>query len=272
MVSPSPLQPDLHKSAKLAVLFYGQLRTGLYCLPWHVGALTKLHVDYSVFVDLQTSNSYSNVKGFVSVPASSPEACKHFAEALPNLKNYEIDFAANELTPDKGYWHYARMFRSLFRVHALAELSGEVFTHYVALRTDCLVGPDNHNLAQFVSSLARDAERNFHSDCGPFVVSSHELVHGTGYGDLVMGARSDVFSSVLGYCSRPLFNQQRSGWAKYPYGPNVMLYKACTWASIGHKPSPTKVALVRPTADLSKPVMDSFPYHEKFWRVSHKGM
>lgn len=272
MVSYTPHQPGLFQHAKLAVIFYGQLRTGLYCLPWHTSALSKLTENYSVFVDLQTSNSYPNVKNLYTQNASSEADCFAFGQGLPNLRGFTIDYTSEELAPSSGYWHYARMFRSLLRTYAQAELSGEVFTHYLALRTDALVGPDADSLSKFVADLVKDPGRNFHSDCGPFRVAVSELGQGTGYGDLLMGASADVFTAVLGYCSRVLFNQPRFGWAKYPFGPNVMLYKACTWSNIGHKPTKHKVALVRPTADLTRPVLYSFPYHENFWRDQHKGM
>lgn len=254
---------------RIGVLFYGEWRTADYCWPWNAQMCDRAT---KVFISTKIQSSFPNVKGDTAVIQHDPESLKFLARQY--VPDCDIDVsadAAERLANSKGYWVYARLMWSMNRAFWLYQQWAKhnpPLDFLILTRLDELVGPHPQALIDWILS---DDKNVYHVYSNISNMRFYQQEFGLGIGDLLLAGSPFAINGLLSYCMKTLTVEHEAGWTRWRHGPNIMLNDAAheSSLSVGHVPLP--VALVRPNADLSIPVMDSFHYHEKFWLSNHKG-
>ena len=255
---------------KIAVCLYGQYRTGDYCLPWIRKQYAFADADY--FIHTKVSSTYPNTEVEEPLRYVYPEDVHRSIRNELGLlvKTCRILSVGEEKqTPDRGHWHYAPMFSSM--QHAVyAALGAYATTPYdliIAQRLDMLVGP-------FVESVA-EAAKNYTRPHTVFTVNPEMRFMNEGmqagiHDVFLAGTPAAMNLLVAGTLEATAF-PRTTDWQRYLFeGPNVFLRKAAATAGLHVGHARVGFALVRPNADLSRPALESYAYHEKFWSTNHR--
>lgn len=255
---------------KIAVCLYGQYRTGDYCLPWIKEQYAFADVDY--FVHTKAYSTYPNTRGQNPLEVMYPDVIgKQLRSVLGTQVKWSriLEIGDEHHKPGNGHWHYAPMFASLQQA-VYAALAAYANTHYdviIAQRLDMLVGPR-------VSFLA-DAARQYTKPLTVFTVNPEMRFMNegmqAGIHDVFLAGTPSTMNLLVGETFEATACPSKNDWQRYLFeGPNVFLRKAAASAGLHLAHARVGFALVRPTADLTVPVFDSYSYHEKFWSTQHR--
>lgn len=259
------------RRSKVAVCIYGQYRTGDYCLPWIQEQWASADTDY--YVNVKVGNTYGNLPTRIDVADHlvsdvQSSVSRHLGDRVRHLQVQTED----PLTK-LGYWHYAPMFASMQRalyscLRAVAK--GAHYDWVVLQRPDVLVGPE-------VRSLDKLPVRPL-DDISILTVDSHmNQIFGEarsgGVHDMLLAGSPAAMNLLIAGTFEATVGATLQDWQKFFFtGPNVFLRQCADQANLRLVSFRSIVAVVRPTADLTIPVLQSFEYHRKFWTSSHKGM
>lgn len=258
-------------SPSVAYCFYGQYRTADYCLPWiaeTVGTTDNLR---AVFVSTKVMNTYPNSQGAQAERAKSSSIVSNLLGVWPQAKIHIDPVVHHVLDPKKGYWNYARMFWSMNKAYQMycdwAEANGDVDL-LVFHRLDALTGPNPTTLSSYLKHLQVVPYALW---CDNGHIRFHYNEFGLGVSDLTLVGSPFAMGTILSYSTDCMVHRPKQGWHKFMHGPNIQLKNAADAASLTIFKLAGETALVRPNADLTLPVFESFTYHSKFWRQAHKG-
>jgi len=273
------------KEIRIAVCLFGQVRTGLYCAEYIKrlynlsnvtinGCIHPVKIDFFCSVKNYNTNGHVSGKVFgeestVLVPQSDiDELLNTYNPILSNVIDYKLDL--------KYYkrWVYLPMITGLIdsiNLKSRYELDHQfVYDYCFCQRYDCLVHPIDiikRIILQIEPGLAIVQYYN---------INNNEDSH-VSMGDFWWGSDSlsiDLMAASLGriqYINEK--NKEHNFWY-IGLGPNVCLYKALSENDIMIK-TPNfgiDVVLVRPEADLSIPVIESFLLHREFYTSNHPGL
>jgi hypothetical protein len=258
-------------SPSVAYCFYGQYRTANYAMPWLKEMVISTDNVKSVFCSTKIMNTYPNSIEDLEKVVTPPDKAR--ATLVKTFPGIELDLSLTvhkALDPNRGYWHYARMIWSMNKVlqmyNVWAKDHGDVDL-IVLSRLDSLIGPQPTSLGSWFRHQ-KPKYRHLWTCPGTMHFSGSEL--GVGLGDLLLIGTPMSINSLLSYSLECLSTRPRLGWATYRHGPNLLFKRAADASSLLTYPLPVRIALVRPNADLSIPVFDSFEHHAKFWTDNHK--
>jgi hypothetical protein len=254
---------------RIALCLYGQYRTGDYCLPWIKQQFEFADVD--VYAHLKSYNSFTNQV----VPSNSEFQEGHIEEKLGALFGTSVKYVHVLHRHDnpflaRGVWHFASLFASIQASVYRALLYADKYDMIVAQRTDVLIGPTTRALASVWPSSVNERDL--------WVIDNNM---GQIKGEARSGGLHDVFfmgspgamNLLVADTFRATCNVSNSDWMKFQFmGPNLFLAQSAHKANLQVHNLGTGFAIVRPNADLSVPVEQSFHYHQKFWVENHKGM
>lgn len=260
---------------KIALCFFGEARTASYTAPWFnecVKGLDLSMLGVCLKLEAYEPNSMSNtgkyqVKSRDLFDAYTSQPSFHEKAYFSLVNNF------SKLDPKKGYWHFSRLFWALN--HSLQFYNSWARTHedvdlLILSRPDCLLGPTPDYFRRWVRSLELHKYDLF---TAPGVMKFNTAAdYGLGIGDFALAgspfALNMLLSNTIGAVVRASVDDHR----RYHFGPNIYLKHALDDSGLHHQTIPLNVALVRSSADLSLPVLESFNYHEDFWKSDHKGI
>lgn len=256
---------------RVAVCLFGQYRTGDYCLPWIREQWASTDVSY--YVNVKVGNTYGNLLNSPRVDAHSADSIADsvFHHLGDKVKHVQVQTEDPLTTP--GYWHYAPMFSSmqLSLYRALRHVAeGHHYDWIVLQRPDVLIGPE-------VRSLDKLPIRPL-DDTSIFTVDPHmSQIHGEarsgGVHDMLLAGSPAAMNLLIAGTFEATAGASLQDWQKFFFmGPNLLLRRCADQANLRLVPLRATVAVVRPTSDLTVPVLNSFEYHRKFWTSVHKGM
>ena len=292
------------KKMRIAVCLYGQPRTGIYTAPWikewfNIPAGTEINtykktitkqvefqsrdrydVEVDYFLHLKNFNIYFNTRGDDDTqnPIAVPQ---EDLEQLINIyqpKKYEYSTYEQEETLVRGNHHrnhYSGMFYSIattLRLKKEYELEmGFNYDYCFAHRYDSIVG---NNINTFKNRLS-----------GPGLLPLSILATQTqshrweteywrlGPDDTFFGGDNLAMELLIADISRVYAQDNiiycNDDWA----GPNIVVERSIHNVSISLDYDPNLTcAIVRHRADLTRPVLESWQYHQNFWISNHKGI
>lgn len=259
----------------IGVLFYGQWRTADYCLPWLELMLGRVNDLRFISVSTKAVSNYRNLKAgqedsHYKPPADIKDRLRGFLPDVDRVIDINLS-VSQQLNPSRGHWAFSRLFWSLNKAlsgyNVWAETHGDVDL-LVCLRLDTLIGPSIAALGDWLNDVQTD---NFSVYTAPESLRFHEGELGLGIGDIVFAASPYAMNAMLSYTCRCLMQKQQS-WLRFNHGPNILLKDAADAASIRSRALPVSIAIVRPNADLTIPVLESFAHHKDFWWQNHKAV
>lgn len=285
------------KKIKIAVLMYGQIRTGIYCAPWikswfsmptHITIplykqrisnynellqpeICQVEVDY--FLDLKDKNTYANSTG-----VDSPDIDIQKIIDLYQPKKFNITSIDEELNwkTTNGLQNYASMFNSIrtcLRLKQQSELeSGELYNFCFTHRYDAINGPDINSFRTKLTTTGFPPLT---------IISPHRGMSRWPWENWRMGPNDTFFGGdnlaveiLMAEVSKILFvNNNLFVSAGEWQGPNVILGRAINNSSLEYQEDMNFfTAMVRPNADLTKDVFESWTYHQEFWVRNHAAL
>lgn len=268
----SSLPTPRSEAPTVAYCFYGQYRTADYCLPWIAATVSATSNVRGVFVSTKLANTYPNVSNRSNSQLSDSRVItRKLTETWPDAVVHVDPVVHLVLDPAKGYWNYSRLFWSLNKVYQMycqwALEHGDVDL-LVFHRLDALAGPRPDTIGNYLRR-AKVTPYELWVDNGHIRFHFHEF--GNGISDLTLVGSPFALGTLLSYTTQSLAHRPTQGWSKFMHGPNIHLLDAAHAASLSVNKLAGETALVRPTADLTIPVFESFEYHAKNWKQDHKG-
>lgn len=291
-----------YKKIKIAVCLYGQPRTALYCAPWikqwftvpsgteinqykqnydmHPEFVSKepcdVEIDY--FLHIKDYNIYINTIG-------DPDWDSHAVKRVPQdyidqlidtykPKKYQVLTHDEEqsITLSGTRNGYCAMYYSLtsaMRLKREYEIeTGELYDYCFTHRYDGITGPD-------INSFRTRLE-------GPGFPPMSVITLGgmfrwkwenwrLGPSDVFLGGDNLAMEMLLADASRIFLSDNYLMCNDDIGGPNVVLGRSFGNSSISQESEHhMHCAIVRHSADLSIPVMESWLYHQNFWLTNHK--
>lgn len=292
-----------YKKVKIAVLMYGQVRTGKYCAPWikewfnipegtpltlynqrifgdhQAFAPEPCTVEVDYFLDLKDRNISSNSVGDdPNIPDMlSTEQLNEIIDIFqPKGVNYTN--CDDELKWRLGHnlQHYANMFSSIYTCMMLKRqhefTTGQTYDFCFAHRFDAINGPDitgfkNRMMMEGIPplSLVFAYSATTHFRRWPW---EHWRL---GPNDIFFGGDNLAMEMLMADISKLLFvNDNLYISATEWGGPNIVIGRAINNCSIEYQSDIRFVpAVVRKNADLKGNVFESWPYHANFWIQNH---
>jgi hypothetical protein len=273
---------------KIAVCLYGEPRTALYCAPWikecfnfdsgratliwnpidhwhtnHV-ASPEFQVDY--FCDIKQTSWAKNDRGAKEQTVPHSTRKKIIETFAP--KKYSHTPKALDIRLCKNKPFHTSMFSSICRSVLLkqqAELEmGESYDGVFVSRYDVLLGPKIDTVKSIIHTHGIQ----------PLVIYGNYVVNHRFPIEAFRGGFADMFFWGDSFSIDALSARLYSLWASnnqddlvepFASGPNTYLSMAVSDAGLVYQPTQTEVAIVRDTADLTKPVLESWDYHAAFW-------
>lgn len=293
-----------YKKIKIAVCLYGQPRTALYCAPWikqwftvpagtsinqykknydmHPEFVSKepceVEVDY--FLHVKDYNIYINTIGDPewepnggSVKKVSQDYIKQLIDTY-NPKKYQILTYEEEspITSPGTRNGYSAMFYSVssaLRLKKEYEIeTGQLYDYCFVHRYDGITGPD---INSFKTRLEGPG-------FPPLTVITLGDMYRWKWENWRLGP-NDVFLGGDNLAMEMLFADVSAVYATDDFikcnddigGPNVILGRSFGNSNVSQSPEyHMHCAIVRHSADLSRPVMESWQYHQEFWLKNHK--
>jgi hypothetical protein len=194
-----------------------------------------------------------------------------FSHLKDKVKDLQVQTEDPLTTP--GYWHYAPMFSSMQRALYSCLRAVTTGAHYdwvVLQRPDVLIGPEVRSLHKLTSHVP--------DSTSIFTVDTHmSQIFGEarsgGVHDMLLAGSPAAMNLLIAGTFEATAGATLQDWQKFFFmGPNLLLRKCADQANLRLAPLRAAVAVVRPTADLTQSVFNSFEYHRKFWTSIHKGM
>jgi len=293
-----------YKKVRIAVCLYGQPRTALYCAPWikewfrvpsgieinqykqnydmHPEFVSKepcdVEVDY--FLHIKDYNIYINTIGDPDWnPNMDPvkRVSQDFINQLIDVyqpKKYQI-LTHDEEQPIIGPGvrnGYCAMFYSLtsaMRLKREYEIeTGQLYDYCFTHRYDGITGPTIDSFRMILEGPGFP----------PMAVTTLGDMFRWKWENWRLGP-SDVFLGGDNLAMEMLLADTARVYALDNFimcnddigGPNIILGRSFGNSNIKHNPNyHTHCAIVRHSSDLSRPVMDSWQYHQEFWLKNHK--
>lgn len=292
-----------YKKKRIAVCLYGQPRTALYCAPWikewfnvpagaeineykknfdmHPEFISKdpcqVEVDY--FLHIKDYNIYTNTIGDIgSGPDDSPvrKVSQEFLDELVkvyNPKKYQVLSHEEESYLIQGHRNsYSALFYSIssaMRLKREYEIeTGITYDYCFAHRYDGITGPDINSFKKRIT--------------GPGFPPMAVLALGEmfrwkweqwrlGPNDVFLGGDNLAMEMLLADTSRIYTSDDLFMCNDDIGGPNVILGRSFSNSNIKLETDPNiHCAIVRHSADLTIPVLESWQYHQNFWLSNHK--
>ena len=292
-----------YKKKKIAVCLYGQPRTALYCAPWikewfnvppgiaintykqnfdmHPEFVSKdqceVEVDY--FLHIKDYNIYINTIGDAGDnPNDSPvqKVSQEYINELINLyqpKKHQVLAYEEEYDLSHGNRNgYSPLFYSITSAMRLKKEyeveTGTIYDYCFTHRYDGIVGP---GIDTFKNRLA-----------GPGFPPMSVLALGDffrwkwefwrlGPSDVFLGGDNLAMELLLADTSRIYTSDDVFICNDDIGGPNLVLGRSFGNSSIKLETDHNlHCAIVRHSADLTRPVFESWSYHQNFWLTNHK--
>lgn len=293
-----------YKKIKIAVCLFGQPRTGLYCAPWikqwfnvpsgieinqykknydmHPEFVSRepcdVQIDY--FMHVKNYNLYINTigdpewDGTTDMVRRVPEEELHKLIQEYNPKKYQVLTIEeeNKMADPPIRNGYSAMFYSLtsaMRLKREYEVeTGELYDYCFTHRYDGITGP-------YIDSFKTRLEG---PGFPPMSVTSIGDMHRwkwenwrLGPNDVFLGGDNLAMELLLADTSRIYLTDDFMMCNDDIGGPNVVLGRSYANSNIKHfSDQNLHCAIVRHTADLSRPVFESWQYHQHFWLSNHK--
>lgn len=292
-----------YKKIKIAVLMYGQVRTGVYCAPWikewfKVPARTpvvlhkqrvlidpevfpaepcEVEVDY--FLDLKDKNTSTNSVGDdphklnAEPPSNLQQLLDLYKPKDYNITNYDQEF---KWRTGSSLQNYASMFNSMFtcmRLKRQYEIkTGRLYDFCFTHRYDAINGPDIHALSNRLSTVGIPPLTIITSHTGKSDVNRWPWENWRlGPNDVFFGGDNFSMDLLMSDISRVILvndniYQSAGEWG----GPNVIIGRSLNNSSLDCKMDANIItAIVRSQADLKRDVFESWAYHQNFWIINH---
>lgn len=292
-----------YKKIKIAVLMYGQIRTGVYCAPWikrwfevpsgtpvvlykqrvltdhEVLSAEPCEVEVDYFLDLKDKDNSTN--SFGDDPHKlNPQSSSNLQQILDlyQPKDYHITNYDRELNwkTNNALQNYTNMFNSMFtclrlkRQHELK--TGRLYDFCFTHRYDAINGPDINSFRNRLSTLGFP----------PLTIVTAYAARTSlrrwpwenwrlGPNDVFFGGDNFSVDLLMSDVSRILFInnniiQSAGEWG----GPNIIIGRSINNSSLELSTDPNFItAMVRAQADLNQDVFDSWAYHQNFWIMNH---
>ena len=293
-----------YKKIKIAVCLYGQPRTALYCAPWikqwfnvpsgiQVNQYKKnfdmipefvskepcdVEVDY--FLHIKDYNIYINTIGDPEWDGST-NGVKFVSQefinelvAVYNPKKYEVLTCEEEKTmTSTGVRNgYSAMFYSLtsaMRLNREYEIeTGQIYDYCFTHRYDGIMGPSIDGFKMRLEGIGFPPMS---------VLTLGEMYRWKwenwrlGPNDVFLGGDNLAMEMLLADTSRIYASDNFMMCNDDIGGPNVVLGKSFGNSNIRQDSEPhLHCAIVRHSADLNIPVLESWAYHQNFWLTNHK--
>jgi len=293
-----------YKKIKIAVCLFGQPRTGLYCAPWikqwfdvpygieinqyrqnfdmHPEFVSKepcdvqidyfMHVkDYNIYINTIGDPEWDGTRNAVKI---LPEEELSKLIDIYKPKKYGILTNSEEASmTNPGIRNgYSTMFHSItsaMRLKREYEIeTGELYDYCFTHRYDGISGPT-------IDSFKIRLEG---AGFPPMSVTSIGDIHRwkwenwrLGPNDIFLGGDNLAMEILLADTSKVYLTDNFIMCNDDIGGPNVILGRSFGNTNIKHFPEHNiHCAIVRHSADLNIPVMDSWAYHQNFWLTNHK--
>lgn len=274
---------------KIAVCLYGQPRTFKYCEPWIRRSFTfqpdretriwgkqkdfdakieypSFTVDY--FCDIKNQSTAGNFSGKWETPTEN-----HSVEDISAIvdifkpKKYIFTNGINEKRiHDKDHF-FVPMFTSICKTVLLKQQveieEGVSYDWVFVTRYDNIIGPSISTLSEYVQNHGVRPLTIYST--GPMGRTINESFR-PGFNDTIFWGDSlsiDMLSAKM-YSSWATNNRDELNQIQN-LGPNTFLANALFDAGLMYESAFVDYALVRPIADLTKPVLESWYYHKDFW-------
>ena len=293
-----------YKKIKIAVCLYGQPRTALYCAPWikqwfnvpsgiQVNQYKKnfdmipefvskepcdVEVDY--FLHIKDYNIYINTIGDPEWDGST-NGVKFVSQefinelvAVYNPKKYEVLTCEEEknMTSTGVRNGYSAMFYSLtsaMRLKREYEIeTGQIYDYCFTHRYDGIMGPSIDGFKMRLEGIGFPPMS---------VLTLGEMYRWKwenwrlGPNDVFLGGDNLAMEMLLADTSRIYASDNFMMCNDDIGGPNVVLGKSFGNSNIRQDSEPhLHCAIVRHSADLNIPVLESWAYHQNFWLTNHK--
>ena len=293
-----------YKKIKIAVCLYGQPRTALYCAPWikqwfnvpsgiQVNQYKKnfdmipefvskepcdVEVDY--FLHIKDYNIYINTIGDPEWDGST-NGVKFVSQefinelvAVYNPKKYEVLTCEEEknMTSTGVRNGYSAMFYSLtsaMRLKREYEIeTGQIYDYCFTHRYDGIMGPSIDGFKMRLEGIGFPPMS---------VLTLGEMYRWKwenwrlGPNDVFLGGDNLAMEMLLADTSRIYASDNFMMCNDDIGGPNVILGKSFGNSNIRQDSEPhLHCAIVRHSADLNIPVLESWAYHQNFWLTNHK--
>lgn len=259
------------RKARVAVCLYGQYRTGDYCLPWIKEQWASADADY--YVNVKVGNTYGNLTSEIDVADHAAEDIRESVTLHLGDHVRSLQIQTEDPLTTLGYWHYAPMFSSMQRavyscLRSIAE--GSQYDWIVLQRPDVLIGPEVRSLRRLLSHpLDETSIFTIDTDMGQIFGEARS----GGIHDMLLAGSPAAMNLLVAGTFEVTAGATLQDWQKFRFiGPNLLLRQCAYQANLRLALFRATVAVVRPTADLTNPVFQSFEYHRKFWTSVHKGM
>jgi len=293
-----------YKKIKIAVCLYGQPRTALYCAPWikqwfnvpsgiQVNQYKKnfdmmsefvskepcdVEVDY--FLHIKDYNIYINTIGDPEWDGST-NGVKFVSQefinelvAVYNPKKYEVLTCEEEknMTSTGVRNGYSAMFYSLtsaMRLKREYEIeTGQIYDYCFTHRYDGIMGPSIDGFKMRLEGIGFPPMS---------VLTLGEMYRWKwenwrlGPNDVFLGGDNLAMEMLLADTSRIYASDNFMMCNDDIGGPNVVLGKSFGNSNVRQDSEPhMHCAIVRHSADLNIPVLESWAYHQNFWLTNHK--
>lgn len=292
-----------YKKKKIAVCLYGQPRTALYCAPWikqwfNIPPGTQINtykqnidmfpefvskdaceVEVDYFLHIKDYNIYINTIGDSGDnPNNSPvqRVGNEYIDELINIyqpKKHQVLSFDEEYNLIHGLRNgYSALFYSMtsaMRLKKEYEIeTGTIYDYCFTHRYDGIVGP---GIDTFKVRLE-----------GPGFPPMSVLALGDNYrwkweswrlgpSDVFLGGDNLAMEMLLADVSRVYSSDDMFICNDDIGGPNIILGRSFNNSNIKLEIDHNlHCAIVRHSADLSIPVLESWPYHQNFWLANHK--
>lgn len=293
-----------YKKVKIAVLMYGQLRTGTYCAPYikqwfnipdgtplplykqrtlgnHEALAPEpctVEVDY--FLDIKDRNTSNNSAG-IDPNAQDWITLAQKKEIIDILEPKGVAYTNCE---EELQWrfkhnlqHYASMFNSIYtcmmlkREHELK--TGEMYDFCFAQRYDVINGPNFDGFRDRMMTAGIPPLTLVFANVGTAHFRRWPWEHWRlGPNDIFFGGDNLAMEMLMADISRIIFVNDNLYMSATEWGgPNIVIGRSINNASIEYQSEINWTpAVVRKNADLSKNVFESWGYHANFWISDHK--
>lgn len=278
---------------RVAVCLYGQPRTWRYCVAHirqqyvnqeaPVKRLSGFHkrtpliqtnnelIEFDFFVSVKNYNFFNHVDGHRQLQLLGDEEIRDLLQAFAPKLSYISEYEHEKRLTEWPAWGYSAMFHSLHRAVTLKQRyeasQGFTYDTVVLQRYDVVFNP----VDQLIKNLIHHGVMplTLYTPAGREYRFWHEAWR-PGGSDLVMVGDSlaiDLISSAASIVWSHPTEEVIDRWL--PYGPNTFISLVAHDCNVQVHHHPFSFALVRPNADLSQPLPESFAYHQNFWTSTH---
>ena len=265
---------------KIAVCLYGQPRTALYCAPWikeWFNVSPDTEIDY--FLHTRDYNTYINTEGDPDIydPIVVNQAQLNNIIDIYRPKKYEISNYKDErktIANRKIQNVYSNMYYSMsssLRLKKEYELeTGELYDYCFMHRLDAIVGP---TIDTFKAKLFSTGFPSLTISTLTHIFRWKKECWRLGPGDLFFGGENLATEIIMADACRIYMSIDRLVCNDDLGGPGAILGKSIHNTNILQENNSNMVAaVVRHSADLTIPVMESWQYHNDFWIKNHKSI